>query len=280
MSHRAASETEFLEVSAVSKSYGRGTAARHVLWNVSLTVERGSFVAIIGSTGCGKSTLLSILAGLTPPDTGEVRFEGEIVRGIQPATGIVFQNYSLLPWLSALENVRLAVAAAFPGWSSTEQRERAYDALVRVGLANAIERRPRQLSGGMRQRVAIARAFAIEPEILFLDEPFGALDALTRVSLQRELADLCAAADRTVTTLMVTNSVEEALLLADRIVPMTRGPRAMLGTPVPVSIPRPRSAEQLLHGEEVVRARSRVIESLTASADRARAMGLSGPSRT
>jgi nitrate/nitrite transport system ATP-binding protein len=241
-----------------------------VLEDVTLSVDQGEFVSIVGFMGCGKSTLLSIIAGLVPPDEGHVRLGGELVRGVRPKTAIVFQSYSLLPWLTALENVHLAVASALPMWSRQRQASQARWYLGKVGLTAAAQRRPSQLSGGMRQRVAIARALATEPYVLFLDDPFGALDALTRANLQQELAQLCSAEDRPVTTIMITNSVEEALLLSDRIVPMTHGPRATLGRPVAVAIPRPRTLAQLLHDEDAMRARAHVVESLTASALRPR----------
>jgi nitrate/nitrite transport system ATP-binding protein len=272
----------YIEVSGLCKSFGNGPSARHVLDDVTLSVERGEFVSIIGFMGCGKSTLLNIIAGLVPADAGEIRLGGEAVRGISQAAAIVFQNYSLLPWFSALENVRLAVAAAFPSWPRRRQIEHASRFLDRVGLGNALQKRPSQLSGGMRQRVAIARAFATEPTILFLDEPFGALDALTRANLQQDLAQLCSSAGRPVTTIMITNSVEEALLLSDRIVPMTRAPRARLGHPVAVAMAKPRTAAQLLHDEDAVRVRTHVVESLTASvhqAPRRRPMMKPGPLR-
>ena len=254
----------FIEVTGLSKSYG----ARHVLSDVTLAVERGEFVSIVGSMGCGKSTLLNIVAGLVAADTGLVTIAGEIQQEVRSDVAIVFQNYSLLPWFSAIENVKLAVEAAFPGWSRARQREQAQRYLAMVGLGNAIDRRPSQLSGGMRQRVAIARAFAIEPEILFLDDPFGALDALTRGALQQELCRLCSSAERPVTTVMITNNVEEAILLSDRIVPMSRGPRATLGTPVPVALSKPRSLSQLLHDEDAGRVRATVVERLTDSVRR------------
>jgi nitrate/nitrite transport system ATP-binding protein len=258
----------FIEVTGLSKSHGSGAAARHVLSGVSLAVERGEFVSIVGSMGCGKSTLLNIVAGLIPADSGQVTVAGEALREVRRHVAIVFQNYSLLPWFSAIDNVKLAVESAFPEWSRDRQLEQARHYLGIVGLGNAVHRRPGQLSGGMRQRVAIARAFAIEPEILFLDEPFGALDALTRGSLQQELGRLCSAAERPVTTIMITNNVEEAILLSDRIIPMTRGPRAMLGTPVQVALSKPRSLSQLLHDEEAGRVRATVVESLTDSVRR------------
>ena len=253
----------FLEISSVSKTFGTGPTARHVLDRTSLSVEQGEFVSIVGFMGCGKSTFLNIVAGLVTPDAGEVRFNGESVRGMRHDGSIVFQNYSLLPWFSALENVRLAVAATFPAWPRPRQTEQARAYLDKVGLGNAVDRRPGQLSGGMRQRVAIARAFSTEPEVLFLDEPFGALDALTRGNLQQELGRLCSDLDRPVTTIMITNNVDEALLLSDRIVPMTRGPRATLGSPVSVAMPKPRNASLLMHDEEAMRVRGHVIEALT-----------------
>jgi nitrate/nitrite transport system ATP-binding protein len=248
-----------------------------VLDNACLSVERGEFVSIVGFMGCGKSTFVKILAGLLTPDSGEVTFDGQRGRGMRDDAAIVFQNYSLLPWFTALENVRLAVAAAFPKQPRAQQVEHARRYLDKVGLGNAVDRRPGQLSGGMRQRVAIARAFATEPRILLLDEPFGALDALTRGNLQGELVRLCSDTDRAVTTIMITNSVEEALLLSDRIVPMTRGPRATLGAPVSVRIPRPRTAAGLLHDESAMRVRSHVIGLLTASMHRAHAIVTARP---
>lgn len=253
----------FLEARGLSKSFHSPKGVRHVLGEVSLSAERGEFVSIVGAMGSGKSTLLSLLAGLTNADAGTITVGGEPLTGIRGDAAFVFQNYSLLPWFSALENVRLAVAAAVPALSKEEQRARALRALEQVGLANAVHRRPSQLSGGMRQRVAIARAFATSPEILFLDEPFGALDALTRETLQGELADLCSNVERPVTVIMITNSVEEALLLSDRIVPIVPGPPATLGTPIPVALPRPRTTALLAHDERASQVRAHVVASLT-----------------
>ena len=252
----------FIEVSGVSKTFGAAKDTREVLSDASLSVARGEFVSIVGMMGCGKSTFLKILAGLIAPDSGRVEIAGSLVRGVQPNAAIVFQNYSLLPWFSALENVRLAVGAAFPDWTRDRQREQAAHHLEAVGLGKALQRRPGQLSGGMRQRVAIARAFATEPEILFLDEPFGALDALTRESLQQELARLSSSVHRPVTTVMITNSVEEALLLSDWIIPMTRGHHP-LGTPVRVELRRPRTASEIMHDDHVAHVRAHVVASLT-----------------
>jgi nitrate/nitrite transport system ATP-binding protein len=256
----------FIEVSGISKSFiGATGSPRHVLRDVSLNVEHGEFVSIVGAMGSGKSTLLSILAGLTRPDTGSIVVGGEPVRGVRTDAAFVFQNYSLLPWFTALENVRLAVQAASPTLGREAQVTCARRALEQVGLGNAINRRPGQLSGGMRQRVAIARAFATNPEVLFLDEPFGALDALTRETLQQDLIGLCSSAERPVTTVMITNSVEEAILLSDRIVPMLPGPPATLGAPIPVQLSRPRSLAQLAHEEDATHVRAHVIASLTAA---------------
>jgi nitrate/nitrite transport system ATP-binding protein len=221
----------FVEVRNVSKSFVKGNKTREVLSGVHLSVEEGEFVSIVGSTGAGKSTLMAILSGL-------------------------------LPWFSSLENVRLAVQAAFPDWPRTRQIEQATRYLETVGLGNALQKRPSQLSGGMRQRVAIARAFATEPRLLFLDEPFSALDALTRATLQQVLVKLCSEVGKTATAIMITNNLDEALLLSDNIIPMTRGPKAKLGTPIPVKIPKPRTDVQLLHDPLAVRTRAEVVERL------------------
>jgi nitrate/nitrite transport system ATP-binding protein len=264
----------FIEVRGISKSFHTARGVRHVLHDVSLEVERGEFVSIVGAMGSGKSTLLAIVAGLTAPDRGTIAIGGERVLGVHPAAAFVFQNYSLLPWFTALENVRLAVDAAFPDLTRWEQRNRAREALEAVGLGNAVGRRPRQLSGGMRQRVAIARAVATRPRILFLDDPFGALDALTRETLQQELASLGSRLDQEVTTVMITNNVEEAILLSDRIVPIVPGPPATLGSPIAVDLPRPRRVADLAHDERATSVRGHVVATLTAGLGRARTRGI------
>ncbi len=262
----------FIEVKGLSKSFAAKKGTRHVLQDVSLSVEQGEFVAIVGAMGSGKSTLLSMLAGLTAPDAGTIQIDGQPLNGIRHDAAFVFQNYSLLTWLTALENVRLAVGSAFPELSRDQQRDKAQQTLEKVGLGNAIDRRPRQLSGGMRQRVPIARALATDPKVMFLDEPLGALDALTRESLQGELARLCGDGDGRVTTVMITNSVDEAILLADRIVPILPGPPATLGTPIPVTLPRPRTAALLAQDDAAAQVRAHVITTLTDA--------VSGTSRT
>jgi nitrate/nitrite transport system ATP-binding protein len=258
----------FLDARGLSKSFPSPAGIRHVLKDVTLAVEQGEFVSIVGSMGSGKSTLLSLLAGLTSPDSGTVVLDGVPVTGVRGDAAFVFQNYSLLPWFSALENVRLAVRAAFPAESTADQKRRATKALERVGLGNALDRTPRQLSGGMRQRVSLARAFATEPRVLFLDEPFGALDALTRDALEQDLAQLCSAGERPVTTVMITNNVEEAILLSDRIVPIVTGPPASLGMPIVVELARPRTLAQLAHDEQATHVRAHVVAALTASIQR------------
>jgi ABC-type nitrate/sulfonate/bicarbonate transport system ATPase subunit len=254
----------FIEVAGLSKSFTTSAGTRQVLRDVNLKVEQGEFVSIVGAMGSGKSTLLGLLAGLQKADMGTIAIGGEPLRGIRPDMAFVFQNYSLLPWLSALENVRIAVGAAVPSLSRAEQARVATETLERVGLGNALGRRPRQLSGGMRQRVALARAFATRPRLLFMDEPFGALDALTRETLQQDLARLCSDVGQPVTVVMITNSVEEAILLSDWIVPILAGPPATLGAPIAVELARPRSAARLAHEEQASHVRATVISTLTA----------------
>lgn len=250
-----------IELNGVSKSYG----PRHVLDRIDLAIEEGEFVSIVGTSASGKTTLLKAASGLLAADDGEVKLAGEPVREFSREASIVFQNYSLLPWLSALENVRLAVEAAFPGKGAAQHLEQSERYLRMVGLGAAMSKKPSALSGGMRQRVAIARAFAVEPRVMFLDEPFGALDALTRATLQQELAKMCSEAARPVTALMITNSVDEAILLSDRILALGRGPGATLSPAIPVPLPRPRAANLLLHDEQAIRIRARLAEFLTAN---------------
>lgn len=256
-----------IELRDIGKSYG----ARDVLRGVNLSLEAGEFVSVVGASASGKTTLLKIAAGLIKACKGTVLLGGEPLTDFSPQASIVFQNYSLLPWLSALENVQLAVEAAFPDQTKRQHREQAEKYLQMVGLGAAIAKKPSQLSGGMRQRVAIARAFAVEPSLLFLDEPFGALDALTRATLQQELARMCSAAAKPVTALMITNNVDEAILLSDRIVVLGRGPGAALSPAVPVELARPRAADLLLHDEHAIRIRARLAEFLTAGSDSRRA---------
>jgi nitrate/nitrite transport system ATP-binding protein len=245
-----------LKLEDVSKSYGQ----THVLSRLSLDVAAGEFVAIVGFSGAGKSTLMSLLSGLATPDQGRAVFKGEPIRGPGPERGVVFQNYSLLPWLSAFENVALAVSQVFGEWPKQRQCEHTDRYINMVGLGHARDRRPAELSGGMRQRVALARALAAEPEVLLMDEPLGALDALTRATLQDELERIGRVSGKTI--VLVTNDVDEAILLADRIIPLSAGPKATLGPAASVEIARPRDRRALNHDPEFRRIRASVTEYL------------------
>ncbi len=246
----------FLELKNVSKSFD----GHSVLSNVNLSIAEGEFVAIVGYSGQGKTTLISMIAGLTKPTSGEVSLEGKIVEGPGPDRGLVFQNYSLLPWLTVYENISLAVDQVFPQWNADQRRAHVDKYITMVKLGHAKDRLPKQLSGGMRQRVSVARTLAINPRILLLDEPLGALDALTRATLQDEIANIWQTERKTV--ILITNSVDEALLLADRIIPLTIGPGATLGEAVPVKLERPRDRTSLNHDPEFKRLRALVTNQL------------------
>ena len=228
----------FLSLKGVSKSYGSGDRKIDVLSNLNLEVEEGEFIAIVGFSGSGKSTLISAIAGLIEPDAGEITLKGKPIAGPGPDRGVVFQSYSLMPWLTVRGNVALAVDQVFAGQTRAERAARVDRYITMVGLSHAAQRLPSELSGGMRQRVAVARALATSPEILLLDEPLSALDALTRARLQDEIVEIWSRDKRTV--VLITNDVDEAILLADRIIPLLPGPKATLGQHFRVDIPRPR----------------------------------------
>ena len=228
----------FLELKGISKIYGDGAQRTSVLANVNLSVEEGEFIAIVGFSGSGKTTLISTIAGLIEPDAGEVTLKGRALSGPGPERGVVFQSYSLMPWLTVAGNVALAVDQVFKHDSRKARRERTRRYIEMVGLGHAMDRRPAELSGGMRQRVAVARALSTSPEILLLDEPLSALDALTRAKLQDEICRIWEQDKRTV--VLITNDVDEAILLADRIIPLLPGPNATLGREFKVDLPRPR----------------------------------------
>ena len=232
------SEEAFLELDGVARSFGEGPQRSEVLSEIDLRVREGEFLAIVGFSGSGKSTLINLIAGLLRPDRGTIRLEGREITGPGPDRGVVFQGYALLPWLTVLGNVQLAVDAVYPKESRRQRLARARHHVEMVGLANAHWKYPRELSGGMRQRVSVARGLAMDPKILLLDEPLSALDALTRASLQSEIEKIWAASRKTV--VMITNDVDEAILLADRIVPLRPGPRASLGPAFDVPLARPR----------------------------------------
>lgn len=249
-----------LEISQVAKTFETPQGSYTALWNCSLTVRQGEFVTLIGHSGCGKSTLLSIVAGLTRPTTGGVILDGREVTDPGPNRGMVFQQHALLPWLSAHDNVLLAVQEVFPSMSRAEQRERVLHFLDMVGLVQAARKYPAELSGGMCQRVGIARALAMRPKVLLLDEPFGALDALTRGHLQDEVLRLWQKFGQTI--MMVTHDVDEAILLSDRIALMTNGPGATIGDILSVGLPRPRNRRVIAGLAEYHELKVRILESL------------------
>lgn len=232
-----------LKMTNVSKGFGAGSTRVEVLSDINLSIEEGEFVAIVGYSGSGKSTLIQLLAGLTSPDSGTVELAGKPILGPGPDRGVVFQNYSLLPWLTVLGNVELAVSAVFPKMTSAEKRSHCMHYIEMVNLASAWDRRPAELSGGMRQRVSVARALAMQPSILLLDEPLGALDALTRGTLQDEIENIIQTEKRT--CVLITNDVDEALRLADRVIPLHMAPAATLGPDYRVEIERPRDRAAL-----------------------------------
>ncbi|MGE0421813.1 MAG: ABC transporter ATP-binding protein [Reyranellaceae bacterium] len=234
-----------LELRGVSKSYGEGDRRSEVLRDINLEVGEGEFIAIVGFSGSGKTTLISSIAGLIKPDAGEILMNGKPITGPGPDRGVVFQSYSLMPWMTVHGNIALAVDAIFARETRAERGARTRRYIDMVGLSHAADRRPAELSGGMRQRVAVARALAMNPEILLLDEPLSALDALTRAKLQDELELICQQAGKTV--VMITNDVDEAIILADRIIPLTPGPNATLGPSFQVDLPRPRDRTAMNH---------------------------------
>jgi nitrate/nitrite transport system ATP-binding protein len=252
----------YLEVSGVEKSFVGARGTTRVLGGVSLSLERGEFVAIVGYSGSGKTTLISLIGGLLRPERGGLELDGVPVTGPGPERGIVFQQYSLLPWLSVFENVALAVDAVNPTLAASERRRLTEDFLALVNLAPAAWKRPRELSGGMRQRVAVARGLAMQPKLLLMDEPFSALDALTRATLQDELLRIWGARQSTV--VLVTNDVDEAILLADRIYPMTPGPGATLGPAIEVGLSRPRERRHMSLSPAYQKARQAIVEFLVA----------------
>ncbi|MCB8838890.1 ABC transporter ATP-binding protein [Aurantimonas sp. VKM B-3413] len=248
--------SRIIELKSVSKSYGEGEHRSEILKDVNLSVREGEFVAIVGFSGSGKTTLISLLAGLISPDAGEVLMKGKPVAGPGPERGLVFQSYSLMPWLTVRGNVALAVDTVFARESRAERKRRIDKYIAMVGLSHADARRPAELSGGMRQRVAVARALAMSPEILLLDEPLSALDALTRGKLQDEFAAISRVEKKTI--ILITNDVDEAILLADRIIPLDPGPRASLGPSFPVDLPHPRERGAMNGNETFKRLRREV----------------------
>ncbi len=252
----------FLSIERLTQQFPDGSGGTLTVFeNASFGIEKGEFVCILGHSGCGKSTIMNILAGLAEPTSGVVKMDGKEVSGPSLDRGVVFQNYSLLPWLSALKNVTFGVKARYPNWSKDKVEAHAREFLAKVGLeGDVIHRKPSQLSGGMRQRVSIARAFANQPKLLLLDEPFGALDALTRGTIQDELLKVWGETEQTV--FMITHDIDESILLADRILLMTNGPLARVAESVEITLPRPRTRTEIVEHPNYYAIRNHLVQFL------------------
>ena len=257
---------KFVSIENAGQTFDTKKGKFVALRNVDLSIAQGEFVSLIGHSGCGKSTLLNLIAGLNTPSEGVLICDGREISGPGPERAVVFQNHSLLPWLTCYENIHLAVERVFAAKESRARlKERTLAALELVGLMHAETKYPNEISGGMKQRVGIARALSMQPKILLMDEPFGALDALTRARLQDELMKICMATKAT--TVMVTHDVDEAVLLSDRIVMMTNGPAATIGEVLTVDLPRPRNRLALAHDPLYLGYRAEVLEFLYTKQD-------------
>ncbi len=250
----------YLVIDNVSKAYPTPNGPYVVLDGVNLIVREGEFVCVIGHSGCGKSTLLDMVSGFRKPTDGEIRLQTQRITAPGPDRMVVFQNYSLLPWMTAYDNIYLGVKSVFPDKPEAEKRAIVHDHLALVGLSDAADKKPRELSGGMKQRVCIARALALRPQVLILDEPFGALDPITREELQEELLKIWT--DHQVTVLMITHDIDEALFLSDRIVMMTNGPAAHIGEILDVPFSRPRRRTALIENPEYYDLRNHALDFL------------------
>lgn len=259
----------FLEIDHVTKYFASpsGNGRVCIFRDATIKIEKGEFVTVIGHSGCGKSTLLNIIAGLETMTEGGVILNGKEVTGPGLDRMVVFQNFSLMPWMTVFENIRLAVRAAYPDWDRKEIADHVRKYIALVGLSGAEDKRPMALSGGMKQRVGLARAFSIEPKVLLLDEPFAQIDALTRGVIQEELVQMWNATRNTV--FMVTHDVDEAILLSDRIMLMTNGPSARIAEIVDVTIPRPRSRDTVIEHPHYYKIRNHVIHFLVRHASHA-----------
>lgn len=259
----------FLEIDHVTKYFPNPSGAGQVciFKDATIKIEKGEFVTTIGHSGCGKSTLLNIIAGLETMTEGGIILNGKEVTGPGLDRMVVFQNFSLMPWMTVFDNIRLAVRAAYPDWSKEKIAEHVYKYIALVGLKDAANKRPTALSGGMKQRVGLARAFSIEPKVLLLDEPFAQIDALTRGVIQEELVQMWNTTRNTV--FMVTHDVDEAILLSDRIMLMTNGPSARIAEIVDVTIPRPRARDTIIEHPHYYKIRNHVIHFLVRHASHA-----------
>jgi nitrate ABC transporter ATP-binding subunit len=252
-----------LSIQGVSKTFGSGSASYTAVKDVDLSVTRGEVVSIIGHSGCGKSTLLGMISGLVSTTTGTLTLNGQPIKGPGPERGLVFQHHALLPWLSIYDNVYVAVDAAFKWEHKAEKVARVERALRSVELWSHKHKKPHQISGGMKQRTAVVRAFVLEPQVLLLDEPFVALDALTKATLHDELLQLWATDSETKTIILVTHDIDEAIFLSDRVVVMTNGPEATIGEIVTIRIPRPRDKRAMLHSPEYAQVKDYLLHRLT-----------------
>ncbi len=252
--------TAFLEFDSVSKVYPTAKGSYTVLEDVNLTIKEGEFICVIGHSGCGKSTLLSMVSGLNKPSTGEIRLKNQRITQPGPDRMVIFQNYSLLPWKTAYENIYLAVEQVYKHKSRQEKKEIVLEHLELVGLTEAANKKPAQLSGGMKQRVAIARALATRPEVLIMDEPFGALDPITREEMQEELLKIWR--DHRATVLMITHDIDEALFLSDRLVMMTNGPAANIGEILEIPFARPRNRLRMMENPQYYELRNYALDFL------------------
>ncbi|MGL6344069.1 MAG: nitrate ABC transporter ATP-binding protein [Waterburya sp.] len=257
---RSIPKSSFVSIEGVSKVYPTSTGPYTVLENVNLNVNQGEFICVIGHSGCGKSTLLNMVSGFATPTDGSVTVGGKTITEPGPDRMVVFQNYALLPWESVFNNVYLAVDAVNPNKPEQEKRAIVREHLAMVGLSEAEDKTPTQISGGMKQRVSIARALAIRPEVLILDEPFGALDAITKEELQEELLKIWN--DHRCTVLMITHDIDEALFLADKLVMMTNGPAASIGEIMDIDFPRPRDRDQIMEQPEYYDLRNHALDFL------------------
>jgi len=258
--------TPVIELRDAARGFGAGAARSEVLSGLNLDLHEGEFLAIVGFSGSGKTTLINLLAGLLAPDHGTLKLDGRPMPEAGPDRALVFQNYSLLPWLTVYGNIALAVDRVFPQWTAAQRRAHVERYIAMVNLTPARDKRPRQLSGGMRQRVAVARALAMEPRVLLLDEPLGALDALTRATLQDEISRIWQENKKTV--VLITNDPDEAILLADRVIPLSPGPRATFGPAFAIDIPRPRDRLALNHDAHFKRMRKDILDWLMSSSGR------------
>ena len=249
-----------VEFKNVSKWYGEGENRTDVLSNINLTIKEGEFLAIVGFTGSGKTTLINMLTGLLKPSSGEVLYKGKPVEGPSYERGIIFQNYSLLPWLTVYQNVALSVNTIYKDWDKSKKDKHIRKFIEMVNLTPAVNKRPGELSGGMRQRVSVARALAVDPELLLMDEPLGALDAVTRGNLQEEILKIWSANKRT--ALLITNDVDEGIFMADRIIPLNPGPNATLGPEYVIDVARPRDKKALNTDPQFKKVRTDILNYL------------------